>query len=146
MLLPCVRLILAFLLTFHINFSEKSMHIFLSCVKNLLQNPLTMHNLYCQRILPMALCRSAADCHPGTEFFTQRASEWRNKMKILDYVLLTLVIVGAINWGLIGFLQFDLVRVLFGDMSLLSRIIYALVGIGGLYAISYYGRIGWNNR
>ena len=51
------------------------------------------------------------------------------------------VIIGAINWGLIGFLQFDLVRVLFGDMSLLSRIIYAAVGIGGLYAISYYGRI-----
>lgn len=62
-------------------------------------------------------------------------------MKILDYVLLTLVIVGAINWGLIGFIQFDLVRMLFGDMSILSRIIYALVGIGGLYAISYYGRI-----
>ena len=62
-------------------------------------------------------------------------------MKTLDYILLTLVIIGAINWGLIGFLQFDLVRVLFGDMSLLSRIIYAAVGIGGLHAISYYGRI-----
>ena len=67
-------------------------------------------------------------------------------MKILDYVLLTLVIVGAINWGLIGFIQFDLVRVLFGDMSILSRIVYGLVGIGGLYAIGYYGRIGFNNR
>ncbi len=63
-------------------------------------------------------------------------------MKILDYVLLTLVIIGAINWGLIGVLQFDLVRTLFGDMSVFSRIIYTLVGIGGLYAISYYGRIG----
>ena len=62
-------------------------------------------------------------------------------MKVIDYVLLTLVIIGAINWGLIGFLDFDLVRVIFGDMSLLSRIIYAAVGIGGLYAISYYGRI-----
>ena len=62
-------------------------------------------------------------------------------MKILDYVLLTLVIIGAVNWGLIGFIQFDLVRMLFGNMSILSRIIYALVGIGGLYAISYYGRI-----
>ena len=58
-----------------------------------------------------------------------------------DCFALTLVIIGAVNWGLIGFLQFDLVRVLFGDMSLLSRIIYAAVGIGGLYAISYYGRI-----
>ena len=46
-------------------------------------------------------------------------------MKVLDYILLTLVIIGAINWGLIGFLNFDLVRVVFGDMSLFSRIIYA---------------------
>ncbi len=62
-------------------------------------------------------------------------------MKVIDYILLTLVIIGAINWGIIGFLNFDLVRVVFGDMSLFSRIIYAAVGIGGLYAISYYGRI-----
>ena len=62
-------------------------------------------------------------------------------MKILDYTALILVIVGAINWGLIGFFSFDLVRVLFGDMSLLSRIVYGLVGISGLYALSYFGRL-----
>ncbi len=62
-------------------------------------------------------------------------------MKVLDYTILTLVIIGAINWGLIGFFDFDLVSTLFGQMSLLSRIIYAAVGIGGLYAISYYGRM-----
>ena len=62
-------------------------------------------------------------------------------MKILDYAALALVIIGAINWGLIGFFGFDLVRVLFGDMSLLSRIVYALVGISGLYSLSYFGRI-----
>lgn len=67
-------------------------------------------------------------------------------MKVIDYVLLTLVIIGAVNWGLIGFLDFDLVRVIFGDMSLLSRIIYSAVGIGGLYAISYYGRIHTANE
>ena len=55
-------------------------------------------------------------------------------MKFSGIVLVILVIVGAINWGLIGFFSFDLVRVLFGDMSLLSRIVYALVGISGLYA------------
>ena len=44
----------------------------------------------------------------------------------LDYTLLTLVIIGAINWGLIGFFRFDLVAFLFGDMSWLTRIIYAL--------------------
>ena len=67
-------------------------------------------------------------------------------MKILDYVLLALVIVGAINWGLIGFLQFDLVQMLFGDMTILTRIVYAIVGLSGLYAISYYGRIRSNNN
>lgn len=61
--------------------------------------------------------------------------------KALDYTLLTLVIIGAINWGLIGFFRFDLVAFLFGNMSWLSRIVYALVGIGGLYLLSVYGRI-----
>ncbi len=62
-------------------------------------------------------------------------------MKAFDYIVLVLVIVGAVNWGLIGFLRFDLVRVLFGNMSILSRIVYAIIGISGLYAISYFGRI-----
>ena len=62
-------------------------------------------------------------------------------MKVLDYLALILVVIGAINWGLIGFFSFDLVRLIFGDMTLLSRIVYALVGISGLYALSYFGRI-----
>ena len=62
-------------------------------------------------------------------------------MKGLDYTLLAVGIVGAINWGLIGFFRFDLVSFLFGDMTLLSRLIYAIVGIAGLYMISYFGRI-----
>ena len=61
--------------------------------------------------------------------------------KALDYTALTLAIIGAVNWGLIGFFRFDLVSFLFGNMSWLSRIIYALVGIGGLYLISAYGSI-----
>lgn len=65
-------------------------------------------------------------------------------MKGLDYTLLTLVIIGAVNWGLIGFFQFDLVAFIFGNMSWLSRIIYALVGLSGLYMISAYGRIRSN--
>lgn len=65
-------------------------------------------------------------------------------MKGLDYTLLTLVIIGAINWGLIGFFQFDLVAFIYGNMSWLSRIIYALVGLSGLYMISAYGRIRSN--
>lgn len=62
-------------------------------------------------------------------------------MKGLDYTILTIIIIGAVNWGLIGFFDFDLVSTLFGQMSLFTRIIYAIVGIGGLYAISYYGRM-----
>lgn len=49
------------------------------------------------------------------------------KTNWLDYTLLTLVIIGAINWGLIGFFRFDLVAFLFGNLSWLSRIVYALV-------------------
>lgn len=62
-------------------------------------------------------------------------------MKTVDYIALVLVIVGCINWGLIGFFGFDLVRIIFGDMTLISRIVYALVGISGIYALSYFGRI-----
>ncbi|MBP8315539.1 DUF378 domain-containing protein [Clostridium neonatale] len=51
---------------------------------------------------------------------------------------LILVIIGGINWGLIGFFQFNLVGSLFGSFSMLSRIIYALVGIASLYSISFF--------
>lgn len=57
------------------------------------------------------------------------------KMKIIDKVALALVIIGAINWGLIGLFRFDLVAAIFGEMSLLSRIVYSLVGISGLWTI-----------
>ena len=62
-------------------------------------------------------------------------------MKTLDYIVLILVIVGTINWGLIGLLNFDLVRVLFGDMTLLSRIVYVIIGVCGLYSLSFFGRV-----
>ena len=62
-------------------------------------------------------------------------------MRWLDITLLTLAIIGCIVWGLIGFFQFNLVSFIFGDGSWLSRIIYALVGLSGLYIISFYGRI-----
>lgn len=58
-----------------------------------------------------------------------------------DYFALTVAIIGAINWGLIGFFKFDLVAFLLGDLTVLSRIVYAIVGICGLYLISVYGRI-----
>lgn len=59
-----------------------------------------------------------------------------------DYTLLILVLIGAINWGLIGFFGFDLVSFLFGNLTWLSRIIYGLVGLAGLYLFTLFGRIG----
>ena len=56
-------------------------------------------------------------------------------MKIIDKIALVLIIIGAINWGLIGFFKFDLVATIFGEMSVISRIVYALVGISGLWGI-----------
>jgi uncharacterized membrane protein YuzA (DUF378 family) len=56
-------------------------------------------------------------------------------MKVLDKIALTLVIIGAINWGLIGLLEFNLVDTLFGVGTILSRIVYSLVGLSGLYSI-----------
>ena len=63
-------------------------------------------------------------------------------MKWLDNTALVIVIIGAVNWLLVGIFQFDLVAFLFGNLSWLSRIIYTLVGLCGLYLISFFGRIG----
>ena len=54
---------------------------------------------------------------------------------ILKDIAYTLMIIGAVNWGLVGMLDFDLVAFLFGEMSLLSRIVYSLVGISAVYAL-----------
>ncbi|OWZ84713.1 DUF378 domain-containing protein [Natranaerobius trueperi] len=55
----------------------------------------------------------------------------------MDRLALILMIVGALNWGLIGFFGFDLVASIFGGQTaLLSRIIYGIVGLAGLYSIS----------
>ena len=56
-------------------------------------------------------------------------------MKAIDTIALILAIIGAINWGLIGLFKFNLVDTIFGTMSALSRIIYTLVGISGLWSI-----------
>lgn len=63
-------------------------------------------------------------------------------MRSLDYTALIISVVGAVVWGLIGLFDFNLVSFLFGSMSWLSRIIYVVVGICGLYTISFFGRIG----
>ena len=62
-------------------------------------------------------------------------------MKIINGVALTLVIVGAINWLLVGLFEFNLVDAIFGSLSALTRIIYTLVGIAGLWCIALYSKI-----
>ncbi|MEH6665307.1 MAG: DUF378 domain-containing protein [Brevundimonas sp.] len=56
-------------------------------------------------------------------------------MKALNLVTLILVIVGGVNWGLVGAFQFDLVAALFGEQSALSRLVYVLVGLSALWQI-----------
>ncbi|HRX85089.1 MAG TPA: DUF378 domain-containing protein [Phycisphaerae bacterium] len=54
-------------------------------------------------------------------------------MKTMDVVAAVLVVVGALNWGLVGLFQFDLVAALLGDGSLLSRLVYCIVGLAGIF-------------
>jgi hypothetical protein len=64
-----------------------------------------------------------------------------------DWVALSLVILGAINWGLIGLFRFDLVAVIFGGMeSVMSRIIYTIIALAGLYCLSFIGRTSTFDR
>ena len=62
-------------------------------------------------------------------------------MKIINFIALILILIGSLNWGLWGFFQFDLVAWLFGgDTTWLSRLIYALVGLSGLWGLSFLGK------
>lgn len=63
-------------------------------------------------------------------------------MKALDAIALILVVIGGINWGLVGLFDYNLVDALFGTGSALSRIIYVIVGIAAIYAlISFLARM-----
>ena len=57
-------------------------------------------------------------------------------MKVVDKIMIALVVVGALNWGSVGLFSFDFVQAICGDGSALSRIVFALVGISGLWCIS----------
>jgi uncharacterized membrane protein YuzA (DUF378 family) len=62
-------------------------------------------------------------------------------MKMFDIVVYGLLLIGALNWGLVGFFGFDLVAGIFGKMSVLSRLIYAVVGLAAVYDIFAIKRI-----
>ena len=54
-------------------------------------------------------------------------------MKTLDVIAFALLVIGGLNWGLVGIFRFDLVATIFGEMSILARIVYALVGVAAVY-------------
>jgi uncharacterized membrane protein YuzA (DUF378 family) len=64
------------------------------------------------------------------------------KLNTLDWIAVILLIIGGLNWGLIGIFSWDLVAAIFGDMSTVSRIIYTLVGLSGLWALTLVGKLG----
>lgn len=57
-------------------------------------------------------------------------------MKTVDIVAAVLLVIGGLNWGLIGIFSFNLVAAIFGEMSFLSRLVYILVGVSALYQIA----------
>ncbi|MBB5263671.1 hypothetical protein HNP82_000769 [Catenibacillus scindens] len=63
------------------------------------------------------------------------------KRNWLDILALLLVIIGGINWGLVGLFRFDLVSFIFGDMSMITRIIFAIVGIAAIYSIVLFWKL-----
>jgi uncharacterized membrane protein YuzA (DUF378 family) len=63
-------------------------------------------------------------------------------LTIIDWIALALVIVGALNWGLMGLAKFNLVETLFGEDSPLARLVYVLVGVAGIYVIYFATIVG----
>jgi uncharacterized membrane protein YuzA (DUF378 family) len=76
--------------------------------------------------------------HPAERRYTpdrRTTSLNSNRMTAIDWIAMTLLIVGGINWGLVGLFSFNLVAAIFGEMSALSRIVYVLVGLSAVYSI-----------
>ncbi|MDH5406645.1 MAG: DUF378 domain-containing protein [Candidatus Aminicenantes bacterium] len=63
------------------------------------------------------------------------------KLNVLEWIALILVIIGGLNWLLVGLFSFDLVAAIFGAMSILSRIVYILVGLSALYILIIAGKL-----
>jgi uncharacterized membrane protein YuzA (DUF378 family) len=66
---------------------------------------------------------------------TTSGSLYKARMNALDWAAMVLLIVGGLNWGLVGLMNYDLVAALFGTQSALSRVVYTLVGLSALYSI-----------
>lgn len=66
------------------------------------------------------------------------------KFNIIEWVSFVLIIVGAINWGFVGLFGLDIVARIFGDMSMITRVVYDVVGLAGLYVL--YVVVQWHSH
>ena len=64
-----------------------------------------------------------------------------NKLGILDKLALIILVIGGLNWGLVGIFNLDLVEVIFGDMTVIARVIYAVVGLSAIYVLLLTGKL-----
>jgi uncharacterized membrane protein YuzA (DUF378 family) len=65
-----------------------------------------------------------------------------SRLNAIDWIALVLMIVGGLNWGLVGILDFDLVAALFGPMTGVSRVVYALVGLAAVWGLVMLAKLG----
>jgi uncharacterized protein len=79
---------------------------------------------------------------PDRRTSSNLARHGTKRMSAIDWVAMVLLIIGGLNWGLVGLFNFDLVATLFGQMSALSRIVYVVVGLSALYSIYTASKMG----
>jgi len=65
-----------------------------------------------------------------------------NKLSAVDWIALALVIIGGLNWGLVGVFDFDLVGTIFGAISAITRVVYILVGLSAIYVLAISKKLG----
>ena len=68
------------------------------------------------------------------------------RLNALDWLALVLVVIGAVNWGLVGFFAFNMVEGLFGITTVITRVVYGLVGLAGVYSIYTLSKIAAEER
>lgn len=76
--------------------------------------------------------------HPAERRFTpdRRANSLnKSRLSTIDWIAMALIIIGGVNWGLVGLFNFNLVAAIFGEMTTLSRIVYSLVGLSAVWMI-----------
>lgn len=83
---------------------------------------------------------------PDRRSHTATARTHARRMGAVDWIAMTLLIIGGLNWGLIGLFGVDLVATLFGEGSGLSRVVYALVGLSALYSIYTASKMSGGGR